>query len=96
VKKYFDIDLKNRSITESDPPYYYDGKLYHFEGADGEATYSTDVRKVVRQADGNLRMSGELYNAEDRNDRPETFEALVKPYKFDGKETWAVLRMKSN
>ncbi|MDR0827353.1 MAG: hypothetical protein LBN33_05685, partial [Desulfovibrio sp.] len=39
VKKYFDIDLKNRSITESDPPYYYDGKLYHFEGADGEATY---------------------------------------------------------
>ncbi|MDR1481890.1 MAG: hypothetical protein LBI74_04630 [Synergistaceae bacterium] len=92
VKKYFDLDLKNQSAMEGDPPYFYDGKLYHFEGADGEATYYAQVKEVFK--DGNvLRMTGELYNADDESERPAVFEATAKPYKFGGKETWAILSM---
>ena len=33
VKNYFDLDLKNWSAMDSAPSYYFDSKLYHFEGA---------------------------------------------------------------
>jgi hypothetical protein len=91
VKKYFDLDLKNQSVTDSDPPYFYDGKLYHFEGADGEATYYADVHEAPEGNGGVFVMTGELYNADDKTDRPATFEAKAKPYKFGGKDTWAIL-----
>jgi hypothetical protein len=91
VKKYFDLDLKNRSVTESDPPYFYDGKLYHFDGSDGEATYYADVKEVSEGNGGVFLMTGELYNADDKTDRPATFEATAKPYKFGGRDTWAIL-----
>ncbi|MCR5347236.1 MAG: hypothetical protein K6E38_05605 [Fretibacterium sp.] len=95
VRKYFDIDLKNRSVDDSDPPYHFDGKLYHFEGADGEAVYYAEVK----QAEWNgkiVRMAGELYNAEDKDDRPWTFEATAKPYKWNNKDTWAILSLRTN
>ena len=95
VKKYFDLNLKNHSVLESDPPYYFDGKLYHFEGADGEATYYADIKEVWEESDKTLRMTGELYNVDDKDDRPATFEAKAKPYKFGGKNTWAILSMRS-
>jgi hypothetical protein len=95
VKKYFDLGLKNQSVTESDPPYFYDGKLYHFEGSDGDGVLYADVKEVFKQKDGKLRMTGELYNAEDKTDRPAEFAATVKPYKWDGKDTWAILELRT-
>ena len=93
VKKYFDIDLKNASVEDSDPPYHFDGKFYHFEGADGEAVYYAEVKEAVKE--GNIiRMTGEIYNAEDKDDRPFAFEATAKPYKWNGKDTWAILSLK--
>lgn len=94
VKKYFDINLKNASVAQSDPPYHFDGKLYHFEGADGEAVYYAEVKQAT-QEDGLVRMTGDLYNTEDKNDRPATFVAMAKPYKWNGKDTWAILSMKT-
>lgn len=91
VKKYFDLNLKHGSVMESDPPYYYDGKLYHFYGADGEAVYYARVKDVYQLVDGNFRMTGELYNADDNDDVNYPFEAVVKPYKFDGKDTWTII-----
>ena len=94
VKKYFDINLKHRSVEDSDPPYHFDGKLYHFEGADGEATYYAQVKQATRE--GNVvRMTGDIYNADDEEDRPYTFEAAAKPYKWGGKDTWAILSMRT-
>ncbi len=93
VKKYFDLDIKNQSVMESDPPYFYDGKVYHFDGADGEAVYFAEVKEVSKEKDGTLVMTGELYNAEDKNDRPATFKAKARAYKFSGKDTWAILSM---
>ena len=94
VKKYFDINLKNASVKESDPPYHFDGKLYHFEGADGEAVYYAKVKKAVRKGDV-VHMSGDLYNIEDEDDRPYNFEATAKPYKWKGKDTWAIISMRT-
>lgn len=94
VKKYFDLELKHGSVLESDPPYYYDGRAYHFYGADGEAVYHARVREVYQLADGNFRMTGELYNADD-NDAGPTFEAVVKPYRFNGKDTWALISLRT-
>jgi hypothetical protein len=95
VKKYFGIDFKPVSVTESDPPYYYDGKMYHFEGADGEAVYYARVSEASKEASGNIRMTGELYNADDESDKPGKFEAVAKPYKYDGKNTWSIVSMKT-
>ncbi len=94
VKKYFDIDLTHRSVDQSDPPYYFDGKLYHFEGADGEAVYHAEVKQAM-QEDGVIRMTGDMYNADDREDRPWTFEATARPCRRDGKKTWTILSMKT-
>lgn len=92
VKKYFDHDIKKMpSITESDPPYYYDGQRYHFEGADGEAVYYARVDEAKRDNSGRIIMRGELYNADDPDDKPGKFEATAKPHIHDGKDTWGTI-----
>ena len=93
IKKYFDLDLKNQSVSDSQPVAHFDGRNYHFEGADGEATYFAQVEKVFQQTDGTLRMTGYLYNADDSADRPATFEALAKRHTFEGRKTWAILSL---
>ena len=96
VKKYFAHDMKKLpSITESDMPYHYDGKLYHFEGADGEAVYYARVKKASKNGSGQIIMTGELYNADDASDILGTFEAVTKPYKYGGKNTWSIISMKT-
>ena len=94
VRKYFGVELRHHSVTDSDPPYHYDGRLYHFEGADGETVYYADVKKAVNEG-GAVRMTGDIYNAEDKADRPWTFEALARPYKWKGKDTWAIISMRT-
>ena len=95
VKKYFGLDVKNRSVMDSDLSYYFDGKLYHFDGADGEAVYYAEVTSASRNGD-KIDMSGELYNTEDKKDRPATFRAVARPYKWKGKDTWSIVRLKTD
>lgn len=94
VKKYFGLDVKLISVTESDPPYYYDGKLYHFAGADGEDVYHARVTEVFEES-GRIRMTGEVYNADDETDKLGQFEALAKSHQYGGKDTWAILSLKT-
>lgn len=94
VKKYFDVKLKNQSVLNSDPAFYYDGKSYHFEGADGEATYYAEVKKVSKKGKV-ITMTGDIYNTEDDEDRPATFTATAKPHKWSGKDTWAILSLRT-
>lgn len=92
IKKFFDWDYtKMASVVDSDPPYFYDGRFYHFEGADGEAVYYARVEEAFKDPDGRIVMKGEIFNADDEEDVLGTFEALAKPHKFGGKDTWAIL-----
>ena len=101
IAKYFGADFKDHRSLKADDYfykeylYYYDGKLYHFEGADGEAVYYARVDKAEKKTSGQIVMTGELYNADDKDDILGTFEALAKPHKFGGKDTWAILSMRS-
>ena len=94
VKKYFDLDLKNQSVTDSDPRCHFDGKLYHFEKAEGETVYYADVQQASREGKV-VNMSGELYNVENKKERPAKFQAVAKPYKWNGKDTWAILSLET-
>ena len=99
IKKYFGVDFKDHKSVKPDYPfykeyeYYYDGKLYHFEGADGEAVYYARVDKAVQNSSGQVVMTGVLYNAGDKDDLFAQFEAVAKPYKYGGKDTWAILSL---
>ena len=90
VKKFFDLDL-NHTSTEDE---IYDGKYYHFNGADGEIVYLADVQKVSRNGK-TLTLRGELYSSEDEDDRPATFTARVKPYKYKGVNTWSLISLET-
>ena len=95
IKKYFDVDYtKLGSVTDSDPPYHYDGKLYHFEGADGELVYYARVDKAVPSGK-EIIMTGVIYNAEDKDEIHGSFEAVVKPHKFGGRDTWAIIALET-
>jgi hypothetical protein len=99
VKKYFGLDLKNASVTESDPPFYFDGKLYHFfefVAWEFEDTYYADAKEITKESGNILRAKGELYNVKNNKDRPATFEATAKPYKWGGRDTWAILSFRAD
>lgn len=95
VKKYFDLDLENQSVTDSDPRCHFDGKLYHFEKAEGETVYYADVQQASREGKV-VNMSGELYNVENKKERPAKFQAVAKPYNWKGKDTWAILSLRTD
>ena len=100
LKRYFDYDLKGLpSVVDPNDPkrylYYSDGVRYYFWGADGEATYYAKVTKAVRLPDGNIQMTGHLYNAEEPSDNLGSFTALAKPHTWKGKATWAIISMKT-
>ena len=94
VKKYFDIELKHRSVPRTDDrlPCHFDGTRYHFDGADGELVSYAKVTRAVREGDI-IRMSGDLYQ-EDTNDIVGSFVVTAKPHKWNGKDTWAILSLK--
>ena len=81
-------------MTDSDPRCHFDGKLYHFEKAEGETVYYADVQQASREGKV-VNMSGELYNVENKKERPAKFQAVAKPYKWNGKDTWAILSLET-
>jgi hypothetical protein len=93
AQKYFAYKVKHKSCEGASPVIHYDGKLYHFDGADGEATYYARVDRAEPDGSGRIVMTGEIYNVEDESDVFGTFTAEAKPHKFGGKDTWAILSM---
>ena len=88
IKKYFGITIKNRSISDTEPSYYYDGKSYYF-GAEGETkTYYAEVQGVTKRGQ-NLILAGDIYNKDNIQDRPAMFAAIVKPVKG----SWTIISM---
>jgi hypothetical protein len=101
IKKYFDVDFKDHASVKpnfkyfAEYLYYFDGKRYHFSGADGDMPYYARVEQADKNDEGQVIMKGILYNADDESDIYGTFEAAAKPHKFGGKNTWAIVSMKT-
>ena len=93
VKKYFDLDMSNRTVT-GQPEAVYDGDNYHFDARQWreDTVYYAEVQKVRRE-DGLVHMDGELYNVKRKSERPAYFTAIAKPYKYGGKNTWSILSL---
>ncbi|MDL2263978.1 hypothetical protein LJC31_04940 [Synergistaceae bacterium OttesenSCG-928-I11] len=101
AKKYFGVAYKPVSSTDAEVPYYYDGKRYHFgvnylfEMAGGKAEWDDHVYarvdKATRNAEGLIVMIGEIYRVKDENFTRRSFEAVAKPHRYDGKDTWAIV-----
>lgn len=95
VRKYFDMGIKNQSVMGDAPKAFYDGESYHFEPKQWrpETVYYAEVQDVSRRR-GIITMTGELYNLHRKSDRPATFTAEAKPYKWDKKDTWSIISLR--
>lgn len=93
VRKYFDLDVRNRTVT-GNPEAVYDGDNYHFDARQwrDDTVYYADVQGV-RRGEGVVHMEGELYNVKRKTERPGYFTAIAKPYRYDGKNTWSILSL---
>ena len=96
VRKYFDMH-----VTHQDASYYgnifpYKNGKYYFIAADGVPT-NANVKEVSKKGKI-ITMKGELYmyNAEeDKDEVTGEFTATAKPHKWNGKNTWVILSIKS-
>lgn len=94
VRKYFDLDVKHQKVLGNAPEIDYDGKLYHFDKRNwnNDTIYYCDVQEVNRGKKF-ITMEGELYELDNPKHRPATFRAKAKPYKWNNKNTWAILSL---
>lgn len=94
VRKYFDLNIKNKTFSEDTITVPYDGKNYHFDASDFRPgkVYYAEVQKVSHE-NGVITMTGELYNVKNKKDRPATFTATAKPHIWNDKDTWAILSL---
>ena len=88
ARKYFNREIHHHSVSDSYG--HYDGKVYHFEGASGERILA---RVYEAEKRGNvIIMRGETYDPEHPIEGS-TFTARAKPYKYNGKNTWAIVSL---
>ncbi|MBR0167963.1 MAG: hypothetical protein IJQ08_04775 [Synergistaceae bacterium] len=94
VRKYFDLEVRHKNVLGHSPEAGYDGDNYHFNARDWheDTVYYAEVQNV-RQGRGFVQMDGELYNIKRKSDRPAYFVAKAKPYRYNGKNTWAILSL---
>ena len=94
VSKYFDLPVKHQKVLGDAPEIDYDGKLYHFDKSNwiNDTVYYCEVQHVTRD-ENFITMEGELYDVNNPKDRPATFVAKAKPYKWNNKDTWSILAL---
>jgi hypothetical protein len=101
IKKYFGADFKDHRSIKPDHEFfmeyifYYDGEFYHFEEGELWLNSYARVDEAVLNSSGHVVMTGELYDVNDKNDIRGTFEAVARPYKYDEKDAWAIISIRS-
>ncbi|MBQ9405352.1 MAG: hypothetical protein IJU37_01270 [Desulfovibrio sp.] len=94
VEKYLGFGLgKHKSVRSDYITAHYDGKSYHFEGADGEVNPYVRVREARTASAGVIQVRGELYNPEAPSENMGTFSAEITPATWRGKATWNLLNL---
>ncbi|MCL1876232.1 MAG: DUF3160 domain-containing protein [Synergistaceae bacterium] len=93
VKKYFALDIKPSASAE------YDGAKYDFSKGSFEftkpanrTTYYARVSEAYMDG-GKVLMTGEVYNVKNTKEIRGQFHAYAKPWKYGGKDTWALLSL---
>lgn len=97
IKKYFAIDIKKsdlKTVTYFQQNFLYDGKKYIFEASNLDTAIYADVKEVYRSGE-KIIMKGEIYRDDEVKDVLGKFTAYAKPWKYGGKETWALLSIKA-
>ena len=84
------------SVDNSNHPYHFDGKSYHFEGADGDPCQHAHVQHAEILGNGNIRMTGIVYNPDIPEDILGEFTATARPHTWKGKETWYIVNLKTD
>ncbi|MBP3730098.1 MAG: hypothetical protein J6I40_01335 [Mailhella sp.] len=96
-QRYFgSVPTQGLPSKDDDNRIFFDGTLYHFEGADGDPTYYAGVKSAVRLASGLTEMRGTIYNAENPKEVTGTFVALARDHVWNGKPTWALVRLETS
>ena len=94
VLKYFGLKIKaDRSVEQVYPPYHFDGTSFHFQAADGEATWHAKVKKASSTQKGVWEISGEVYNADDPTDILGGFKAVIKESVWKNKPHYVMVRL---
>lgn len=95
LEKYFGKNAEFVKGLRANQPDSYDGGVYHYPGADGGPAYVANVQSAENNSDGTITMRGVVYNADQQygDGVLGPFEAVARPYTYNGKRTWAILRM---
>ncbi len=102
IEKYFDYKLQE---NDSLPPYFViSGDYYNF-GKGIDIFKQMKAQKVFVYArvsgaekldDGNIKMVGQLYQSNNTKQIAGSFEALAKTHRWQGKNTYALISIKSD
>ena len=83
-----------RSVQLDGYNLHYDGKFYHFEGADGEAVIFARVKQAHMDGDGLWQVQGELFNPDAPDELGHgSFTAVVATQQWQGKPAWKLVRL---
>ena len=94
VLKYFGLKIKaDKSVEQVYPPYHFDGTFFHFQAADGEATWHARVKKASSPQKGVWEISGEVYNADDPTDILGGFKAVIRESAWNNKPHYVMVRL---
>ena len=90
VEKFFNLEIEHESAPDNYG--HYDGKkYYHFEGATGEAVQARVFE--AEKSDGLVIMRGKTYYPDNEEIEGKNFTAIAEPYKYNGKNTWAIISL---
>ncbi len=96
VLKYFGLKFTaDKSVDQSDPPYSFDGKYFHFWAADGEAAWHAKVKKASTPQKGVWDLSGSVYNADNPTEILGDFTAVIRETVLKGKPHYVMVRLKT-
>ena len=80
-------------MEQAYPPYHFDGTSFHFQAADGEATWLARVKKASNPQKGVWEISGEVYNADDPTDILGGFKAVIRESVWKNKPHYVMVRL---
>ncbi len=90
LKKYFNYTLMNPPST---PTFYFENNRYYFNAEKKNPVLYARADHAEETADGNVKVTGVIYNSKNKKELHGNFEALIKAHEWNDKLTWTVLEL---